>query len=466
MMANSTKQEDIEVSIPNKSNTPKTPKNSNIVPTSRNTILGAMQPMHPSQHMQSQSLKIQTPTPNNLNNIEKTLGTKTWADIMNQSLNIPKSKKIVRKIINISSLGKVQSIEDEEHSTNSKSDFISKHPYLLGDRSGGMTPSWEYTPSIHFHDLNSTYYSMFEAEIKYDLETNTTYIPIGGVYPEVQVVNPEINIDEIEITEINYEQTSEKPVLKGKRLTVPNNKIINHIKFKAHTEEVKEQLHQFGLLPSSLESSQNSSVYTLYPRELTWIILHGQSKLKDMLVNKYNLRIVSNLVYTMSISQDPIYIQDNTRQIKFKQWQDKMKMLGLDKEYEVVDDGLRLLNYTGNEKNPILPPVRVLDTDNKFIRQLVIPSTVEVIENIRIPLLETVKIELTKATRLHKVYNPDIFFRGENKEVDITNLLILNHKNYNTMDGASYNVKLNYLHLIGSTGYRNNVADIQLIDKV
>ena len=62
-------------------------------------------------------------------------------------------------------------------------------------------------------------------------------------------------------------------------------------------------------------------------------------------------------------------------------WIAKASMLGILNDYDIDINNLVLKNYTGNKKNPMIPPVKGIGNDcfdegNNFIEELVIPDTV------------------------------------------------------------------------------------------
>ena len=136
------------------------------------------------------------------------------------------------------------------------------------------------------------------------------------------------------------------------------------------------------------------------------------------------------------------YNLNNTHINKLKAWVNKAKMLGILDGYTLDEEKLTLVKYTGIEKNPLLPPVRIIKDGcfrgNDYVRELNIPDTVEILD-----------IDFGMNSKIEKI---KLGLNTFNCHADIVNYL----KTINSIDLANVETKLRLNKLIKTIKLRPN----------
>lgn len=155
---------------------------------------------------------------------------------------------------------------------------------------------------------------------------------------------------------------------------------------------------------------------------------------------EYNDIIISidNNFYKKSFT----YSLNDTHINKLNAWINKAKMIGILDEYTLDEEKLTLVKYKGTEKNPLLPPVRIIKDGcfrgNDYVRELNIPDTVEILDT-----------DFGMNSKIEKI---KLGLNTFNCHADIVNYL----KTINSIDLANVETKLRLNKLIKTIKLRPN----------
>lgn len=227
----------------------------------------------------------------------------------------------------------------------------------------------------------------------------------NSTIPKVQIENPYINMEHLQVIEISYDEDAE-----------PNSSImaINHMIIKATTPETYKALLKLGL--NTYQHEKQESTFILTQKEIRLLINYKGGDIVNFLRSYCG---IENNFDIITITHKSIpncnYIKDNTLLDKFKQWQEKMQILGLYGDYVIAQGGRRMSDYKGASTNPVIPPVRGLNftSQNKIIDKIVIPSSVCIIGY----LPKSIKqLDLTRATSLYSSWGAKEIIKSEQTE--------------------------------------------------